>query len=109
MLRSDIKNIVNELSLQYSIAARAAAADYQTLLSFELLKCYDVILNYCKVNKTRPRANNYKQDNGLLFINNVPAARVGLRYNKPDYKALSFCGIDCESLILARQEALIDD
>lgn len=109
MIRTDIKNIVNELSEQYSIEARAAGADPFTILSFELMHCHDVILEYCKKNKTRPRANNYKQVNGLLYINNVPAARVALRYNKPDYKSLSFLCVDYEGLILARQEALIDD
>ena len=108
-MREDIKNIVNTLSENYSNEARAAGADPFTILSFELLKCHDVILNYCKNNHTRPRNNTYKQVNGLLFINNAPIERVALRYNKPNYKAYVFNGIDYERLILARQEAIYND
>lgn len=63
MLRNDIKNIVNEL-------ATAAGLD------FEIMTTYNIIFNYCKENKTRPRSNNYKLINGCLFINDKLIKRV---------------------------------
>ena len=63
MLRNDITNIVNDL-------ATGAGLD------FELMTTYKAIFNYCKENKTRPRSNNYKINNGCLFINNKLITRV---------------------------------
>lgn len=62
-MRKDIENIVNKLALKGS-------------LDFRMLECYNLILNYCKINKTQPKNNNYKLVNGCLYINNNIIKRV---------------------------------
>lgn len=106
MLRSDIVKIVNTLSMDY--ATKSRSINGVSSLDFDLSNCYDAILNYCKENKTRPTKNTYKQENGLLYINNNPVYRVGLMYNKPNYEALKNNGVDYENKILAIQESIYD-
>lgn len=94
MLKSNaIVNIVNELAEKGG-------------MDFELLKCYDLIFNYCKENKTRPRSNNYDLINGCLYINNQYIRRVeplkkGIFDSDPEYSYY------LEGKILAQSE-LID-
>ena len=106
MLRNDIVRIVNTISEDYSTKSRNING--VSSLDFSLLDCYNAILNYCKENKTRPTKNAYKQENGLLFINDKPVYRVGLMYDKPNYKALNNNGVDYELKILAMQESIYD-
>lgn len=103
-MRNDITIIVNMLSENYSRTAEKFTGMFNILTSFELIKCYDLILKYCKDNQTRPSNNDYKQENGLLYINNTPIDRVALRYKYPNYEVLNNKGIDYESKILAMQE-----
>lgn len=109
MLRSDVVKIVNTLSRDYSEQARTYTDKFYIIDSFDLIKCYSLIFDYCKNNHIRPAANNYKQVNGLLYINDAPAGRVALMYDTPNYKAyIDDNSIDYEALILARQEAIYD-
>lgn len=62
-MRKDIVNIVNKL-------AEGCGLD------FELKKCYELILNYCKEHHTRPSKNTYNINNGVLVINNSNIERV---------------------------------
>ena len=64
-MRNNIVNIVNEL---------AAGCG----LNFELKHCYNLILEYCKENKTlyNPRKNSYSINNGVLVINGKNIDRV---------------------------------
>jgi len=100
-MRQDIINIVNLISEDYSNKCREAGSFN---LSFDLMHCYSLILEYCKDTKSMPSKNAYKQVNGLLYINDSPIDRVALRYNRPRYEVLNNTGIDYESLILARQD-----
>lgn len=102
--RQDICNIVNHLSYDYSMQCK----EYNcTNLSFQLMVCYNLILNYCKVNKTAPKSNTYKQVNGLLYINDKPIERIALRYIAPRYDTLNNENKpDYEGMILARQEVV---
>lgn len=90
MLRSDIVNIVNKLAEKGG-------------MDFKLLKCYDLIFNYCKENKTRPRSNNYDLKNGCLYINNQFIRRVDSLYKEPFDEQLYYLA----GKILAQSE-LID-
>ncbi len=62
-MRNDITNIVNKLAENRG-------------LDFELTKCYELILNYCKMTHTRPTKNTYQINNGVLVINNSTIERV---------------------------------
>lgn len=62
-MRTDIKNITNELAINKG-------------LDFDLMATYKAIFDFCKENKTRPRSNNYKIISGCLFINNKIITRV---------------------------------
>ena len=106
-MNKDIVNIVNGLSEAFSDAARACTSNFSIIDSFELLKCYEIIANYCNTNNTAPGLNTYTQNNGLLYINGAPAGRVALMYNGPRYNTLPQ-GRDFEALILARQEAIYE-
>ncbi len=106
MLRSDIVKIVNTLSEDY--ATKSRDLNGVSSLDFDLRDCYDAILKYCKENQTRPRKNDYRQENGLLYINDKPVYRVGLMYDKPNYKAFNINGVDYENKILARQESIFN-
>lgn len=87
-MRQDIVNIVNELAKKGS-------------LDFELKTTYDLILNYCKANKTSPSSNTYDLNNGVLVINGVNIERVQpLKKVKFDEQAYYW-----EGRILARQES----
>lgn len=109
-MRRDITIIVNNLSAAYSEAARTYTDKFYIIDSFDLIKCYSLIFDYCKNNHTRPTVNNYKQVNGLLYINDAPVRRVALMYDIPNYKrCIDDNSIDYEALILARQEALYYD
>lgn len=101
-MRQDIINIVNLISEDYSNQCREAKG--YSNLSFDLMHCYSLILEYCNTTKSMPSKNAYKQVNGLLYINDSPIDRVALRYNAPRYEVLNNTGIDYESLILARQD-----
>lgn len=65
MMRKNIVNIVNELAAGQGI-------------NFELKKCYNLILEYCKGNNTlyNPRKNKYEIVNGVLSINGKNIERV---------------------------------
>lgn len=65
MMRKNIVNITNELAEGRS-------------LNFGLIKCYNLILDYCKENDTlhNPRKNTYKIINGVLSINGKCIGRV---------------------------------
>lgn len=71
-MRKDIENIVNKLVLKGS-------------LDFRILECYNLILNYCKTNKTQPKKNDYKLINGCLYINNNLIKRVEPLQQKRKY------------------------
>lgn len=62
-MRKDITNIVNK------IAEKGG-------LDFELIKCYELISNFCKTTKTRPSKNTYDLNNGVLIINGITIGRV---------------------------------
>ena len=62
-MRKDIINIVNKV-------AESGGLD------FELIKCYELVLNYCKKTKTRPSKNIYELNDGVLVINGLNIKRV---------------------------------
>lgn len=103
MLRNDIVKIVNAISEDY--ATKSRNINGVSSLEFNLMECYNTIFNYCKENKTRPNTNSYRQENGLLFINDKPVHRIGLMYNKPRYNVFNENSIDYELKILAMQES----
>ena len=107
MMRQAIQNITNELSENYSNQCRLYGDDYDCCFGFDLRKCYDLVLEYCKNNGTSatPRKNKYRQDNGFLYINEENVGRIGIPYDKPNWNALPKENeVDYEALILARQE-----
>jgi hypothetical protein len=69
-MRKDITNIVNKLAENGG-------------LDFELTKCYELILNYCKETNTRPSKNTYELNNGVLVINGLNIERVELLHKVP--------------------------
>lgn len=62
-MRKDITNIVNKIVKKGG-------------LDFELIKCHELILNFCKTTKTRPSKNTYEINNGVLMINGSAIGRV---------------------------------
>ena len=72
-MRKDIINIVDILSKQSGG------------LDFRYLECCNLILDYCKQTKTRPKEHNYDLINGCLFINNNIIKRVEPLPPKPKF------------------------
>ena len=62
-MRKDIINIVNKVAESGG-------------LNFELTRCYELILDYCKKTKTRQSKNIYELNNGVLVINGLNIERV---------------------------------
>lgn len=87
-MRKDIIKIVN------------AIAEKGTL-DFDLFKCYDLILNYCKDNHIKPSKNSYDLNFGILTINGINAGRVDHLPKKVQFDEYSYY---MEGKILARQE-----
>lgn len=106
-MRMDIKNITNELSAQHAEQERNAGVSFLED-TFNLMRAYNVILEYCKATKTRPQSHAYSMVNGCLHIDGVLIERIANLINKPGYaRAGAFIperGIDYERLILSRQE-----
>ena len=92
MLRSDISNIVNDLATLGT-------------LDFELIKCYNLILNYCKANDRCPTTNDYGLNNGVLVINGKNIGRVDRLPSKVPFNEQAHY---IEGCILARQETYVD-
>lgn len=92
MLRQDIVNIVNTLAIDGS-------------LDFELVKCYNLILNYCKANDRYPTTNDYRLNNGVLVINGKNIGRVDRLPLKAPFDEQAYY---IEGRILARQETYTD-
>lgn len=90
-MRKDITNIVNKLAEKGGI-------------DFELIKCYNLIFNYCKENKKRPSSNEYDLKNGCLYINNEYIKRVDRLYKVPFDEEAYYL----EGKILAKGETYTD-
>lgn len=88
MLRNDIVNITNKLAQNGT-------------LNFELMECYNLILEYCKKTKTTPRSHSYNLINGCLFIDNKIIERVDYLPSKAPFDEKAYY---IEGLILARNE-----
>jgi hypothetical protein len=87
-MRKDIIDIVNKLATLGT-------------LDFDLFKCYNTILNYCKETKTKPNNNNYTLVTGMLQINGKNTKRVDSLPKKIDFDEKAYY---LEGRILARQE-----
>ena len=61
--RNDVTNITNELAQGQG-------------LEIDVITIATEIQNYCVVNKISPRKNEYKIENGVLFINQKAVERV---------------------------------
>ena len=103
-MRSDVCNIVNELSEEHAKQARAAGAGFDVLMDFSLKNAYDLVMDFCRKSGTRPRQNVYTMVNGCIKANDQLIGRCAPMINKPGYAKVFTGGVDYEDRILARQE-----
>jgi len=97
MLRSDIKNICNELA---KIAHKKNDCDY---LNLGLMDLYNYIFNYCKESKTRPRSHKYDISHGCLYIDGIIKERFANLIPKAKFDPYAYY---LEGKILAANEII---
>lgn len=71
MMRQDIVNITNELSIKW--------CRENNMIGFDVLECAHLIQAYCKETKTQPRSHEYQINNGVLAIDGNMIDRVAPR------------------------------